>query len=117
MSARTERGTSARTERGMSARTERGTCARSVFISATLEWLHRRLLPPDVRIDADTQLFEEGVIDSMGILRLIAWTEHAGGCVIADEHIRMDNFHSVRRIAETFIADEVHDGGGLHVDG
>jgi acyl carrier protein len=75
------------------------------FITATLDWLRRRVLPPDVPVDADTPLFENGLVDSIRILKLIAWTETRIGRTIADREIRMDNFRSVRRIAAVFVGE------------
>lgn len=82
--------------------------AQERFITETLEWLHRRLLPAGTRVDADTPLFAGGLVDSIRVLRLIAWTERAAGRQIHDRQIRMDNFHSVRRIAEVFITEVGH---------
>lgn len=72
------------------------------FTTALVSWLNRRLLPGGPRVTATTPLFADGLIDSIRILALIAWTERALGRRIPDEQIRMDNFHSVRRIAEVF---------------
>ena len=74
------------------------------FISRTVEWLNRRVAPEGVIVDADTRLFDAGVVDSLGILRLIAWTERAIGRRIADREVRMDRFASVRVIADNFAA-------------
>jgi acyl carrier protein len=73
------------------------------FILGLVRWLNRRLAPPGFVIEADTELFADGLIDSIRILQLIAWTERATGRAIPDEHIRMDNFSTARRIAETFV--------------
>ena len=75
---------------------------RSPFIETMLAWLNSKLAPPGVTIDADTPLFRTGLINSIRILDLIAWTERATGRAIADREIRMDNFQSVARIAEVF---------------
>ena len=79
-----------------------------------LDWLNRRLAPPGVTIEADTPLFRSGLIDSIRILDLIAWTERATGSPIAERDIRVDNFHTVGRIAEVFAhrALSVGDTGG-----
>jgi acyl carrier protein len=83
--------------------------ARERFTSATVAWINLRLAPANVPISADTPLFENRLIDSLKILKLMAWTERAIGRRITDEQIRMDNFATVRRIAETFIGeDEQH---------
>lgn len=73
------------------------------FVADTLAWLRLRLLPADAVVDADTPLFENGLIDSIRILKLIAWTEQATGRRIPDEQIRMDHFRTVNRIAATFL--------------
>lgn len=72
------------------------------FVDTLVRWIQRRLAPPGVVIGADTELFADGLVDSMRILQLIAWTERAIGRPIPDEQIRMDNFQTARRIAETF---------------
>jgi acyl carrier protein len=74
----------------------------AAFVAHTVDWVNRTLLPPDVSIDADTPLFANGLIDSIRVLRLIAWTEHALDLRIPDSRIRMDYFRTVRTIANTF---------------
>lgn len=72
------------------------------FVDETVTWINHRLVPAGVRIDADTPLFD-GLIDSIRILQLIAWTEEAIGRRIPDEHIRMDHFRNVASIADKFV--------------
>ena len=74
------------------------------FEPRMVEWINRTLVPPGVVVDAETPLFAHGVINSIGILKLIAWTERATGRQIPDRSIRMDNFSTVRRIASVFCA-------------
>lgn len=75
---------------------------RTRFLESIVGWLNRRLAPPDVVIGPDTELFSDGLIDSVRILLLIAWTERAIGRSIPDEQVRMDYFATPRRIAEIF---------------
>ena len=75
------------------------------FIEEMVRWLNARVARPGVTVAADTPLFEGGLIDSIRVLELIAWTEDAIGSVIPDARIRMDNFRTVRRIAEVFITE------------
>jgi acyl carrier protein len=82
---------------------ERAVTARATFVRETTAWINRRLVPAGVTIDERTPLFEDGLIDSLRILLLIAWTEKMIGRRIADEHIRMDRFRDVRTIADTFV--------------
>jgi hypothetical protein len=43
------------------------------------------------------------------VLELIAFTERAIGRTIPDRLIRLDNFHSVERIAFVFVREEAED--------
>ncbi len=56
----------------------------------------------DVTIDADTYLFENGLVDSLGILTLIAFLELRIGRSIPDQEVVMENFRSVRAIDRRF---------------
>lgn len=75
------------------------------FVAAMVAWLNERLARSGVSIGADTPLFESGLIDSIRVLELIAWTEQAIGTTIPDVRIRMDNFRTVARIAEVFVVE------------
>jgi hypothetical protein len=81
------------------------------FVTRMVAWINRTLAPAGVTVDADTPLFANGLINSIGILKLIAWTEHATGQRIADASIRMDNFRTVRRIADVFATPRAEPGG------
>jgi len=83
----------------------------ATFVAETVEWINRTMLPQGVSIDADTPLFANGLIDSIRVLRLIAWTEHALGLLIPDSRIRMDYFRTVRTIADTFAGSTDAEGG------
>ncbi len=78
------------------------------FVASMVVWLNGRVAGPGVTIDPDTPLFESGLIDSIRVLELIAWTEDALGSVIPDSRIRMDNFRTVARIAEVFWKEANH---------
>jgi acyl carrier protein len=80
------------------------------FVARTVDWINRTLVPTGVTIDADTPLFADGLINSIRILRLIAWTEHALGLRIPDSLIRMDRFRTVRQIADSFVPSSSHPG-------
>jgi acyl carrier protein len=85
---------------------------RDAFIACTVAWINRTLVPEGTTVTADTPLFETGLIDSLRVLRLIAWTEQATDQRIDDRQIRMDNFRTVRRIADVFCD---HASGGSDV--
>jgi acyl carrier protein len=75
------------------------------FTAEMSAWLTERLARPGVTVQPHTSLFGGGLIDSMRILELIAYTERSIGRMIPDSLIRMDNFSSVARIAEVFLGE------------
>ena len=56
----------------------------------------------DVPIDADTYLFDDGLVDSLGILTLIAFLELRIGRSIPDQEVVMEHFRSVRAMHRRF---------------
>lgn len=76
--------------------------APSTFAAELLAWINARFAPNGPPILADTRLFSGGLINSMRILELIAWTERAIGHEIPDAKIRTDYFASVDQITATF---------------
>jgi acyl carrier protein len=56
----------------------------------------------NLRAEADTPLFADGWIDSLSILKLIAFVELLIGREIADEEVVMENFRTVDIIAKHF---------------
>lgn len=81
---------------------------RERFITEMVAWLERRLAPTEIVIAEDTPLFTPGLMDSIRVLELIAYTERAIGSVIPDSRIRMDNFRTVGRIADVFLTEVDH---------
>jgi hypothetical protein len=77
---------------------------RDAFVREMVAWVNRRFAPHGPPVGADTPLFGGGLVNSLGILELIAWTERAIGRPIADGDIRTDNFASAARIVDTFAA-------------
>lgn len=84
----------------------------AAFTAELLAWLNVRFAPDGPAIEAGTPLFVGGLLNSLRILDLIAWTEQATGREIPDAQIRTDNFRSAARIAETFAVAP----GGYHAE-
>jgi len=80
------------------------TMPREALEQGLVAWLNERFAPDGPLIHADTLLFSGGLLDSLRILELIAWTERAIEHEIPDRAIRTDNFASAARIAELFAA-------------
>ena len=76
---------------------------RERFTTEMVRWLNARIAPAGVTIYAETPLFVRGLMDSIRVLELIAYTEQAIGSTIPDSRMRMDNFHTVARIADVFL--------------
>jgi len=56
----------------------------------------------NLRAESDTPLFADGWIDSLSILKLIAYVELLIGCEIPDQQIVMENFRTIDTIASHF---------------
>ena len=68
-----------------------------------LSYVNAELLAErNLRAETDTPLFADGWIDSLSILKLIAYVELLIGREIPDQEIVMENFQTVDTIAEHF---------------
>lgn len=54
---------------------------------------------PNVSIEADQLLLEEGVLDSLGLQQLVTFLEEEYAVQFMDDHLTPENFESVRAIA------------------
>jgi acyl carrier protein len=69
-----------------------------------LQYINGELLGGSGRVATeDTPLFDDGWINSLQILKLIAWIEVAMGRHIPDEQVVMKNFRNVRTIVNQFL--------------
>ncbi len=55
-----------------------------------------------VRVRRDTALFDDGILDSMNILDLIAFIETEFRIKISDDDITLDNFRTPGKIIDKF---------------
>jgi acyl carrier protein len=62
------------------------------------------LTDPTRRAGVDTPLFEDGWIDSLKILKLIAYVELMIGRNIPEDEIVMKNFRTVATITQHFVS-------------
>jgi acyl carrier protein len=60
-------------------------------------------------LNSDSYLFDEGMVDSLGILRLIAFLELEIGRPIADHEVVMEHFRTIRTIDRIFGSTQTHD--------
>ena len=54
---------------------------------------------PDFRLGNDDRLLEKGVIDSMGVMELVAFLQERFAIVVAEEEIVEEHFGSITAIA------------------
>lgn len=64
------------------------------------EYIVTEFLPDltPTQLPPDQDLLADGVIDSLGVLKLIAWVEHHFELAVGDTDLDPDNFRSVRAI-------------------
>jgi acyl carrier protein len=62
-------------------------------------------------IDVDTYLFDDGLVDSLSILSLIAFLELRIGRSISDQEVVMEHFRTVRAIDRRFGSFSAADDG------
>ena len=75
----------------------------SAAVASLLKFVNEDLLAgTQEKVAPDTALFDEGRIDSLKILRLIAFLEVRSGKKIPDELIVMDRFRTIETIAKNF---------------
>lgn len=77
------------------------------FEARLLEFVrHDLLASADIPLDVDTYLFDDGLVDSLKILELIAFVEIETGGTVSDRDVVMENFRTVRTIARRFGVDD-----------
>jgi acyl carrier protein len=59
-------------------------------------------------LDPDEDLLEQGIIDSLGIMKLILFMEKTYGIAIIDEEIIPENFQNVNMMAK-FVEQKIQD--------
>jgi acyl carrier protein len=60
----------------------------------------------------DDSLQERGIIDSTGVLELVAFLEERYGVLVADEDLLPENLDSINRLAR-FVETKLRAGAGL----
>lgn len=71
--------------------------------------LRNFLFVKEKKIDPDTLLFEKGIIDSTGVIELIAFIEENYNVVVRDEELLLENFSSLNAM-ENFIRSKNNNG-------
>ena len=65
------------------------------------QWLVAEIvLDPTAEIDADTELLVSGLVDSLGVVQIVAWLEERLSSPIDPADVVFENFETAARIAE-----------------
>ena len=60
------------------------------------------------KLDTDTLLFEKGIIDSTGVLELLAFIEENFNIKVSDEELVLSNFSSINAIEKFVLSKNNH---------
>ena len=65
------------------------------------DYIARNLLFSDdgFKYDDDASFLEEGIVDSIGVLELVAFVDESFGVEVEDQEVTPDNFDSVNKLA------------------
>ena len=82
-------------------------------VDRTREWVREHFLymRPDWRLGADDPLLSNGVIDSIGVVELVAFLSDEFGVTIAEAELTEQNLGTLRDIA-VFVARKRRNGNG-----
>jgi acyl carrier protein len=58
----------------------------------------------DTVVDSDTLLLEEKVIDSMGVIELVAFLEATYGIQLVDDDLTVENFTTIDSISKLILS-------------
>ncbi len=67
------------------------------------QYISQTLLNNRMQVESDDDLLGEEIIDSMGVMQLIAFIEETFSCAIAQSDITITNFRTIDAIA-TYLA-------------
>lgn len=76
-------------------------CVVSDLKSELTGWIAADItLDPSVEITADTELLVSGLVDSLGVVQIVAWLEDRLGARIDPADVVLENFETAATIAE-----------------
>ena len=77
-----------------------------------LDYLHRELVDPEVRLARDLELLSGGILDSIRVLRLAAYVSEQFGIEIKPADFVIENFSTVAALASYVGRARSRTGGG-----
>ncbi|HRL20225.1 MAG TPA: phosphopantetheine-binding protein [Alcaligenes sp.] len=74
--------------------------------SRIVEYLKEAIKPRELEINAQTELIESGIVDSLNIVNLVLLLEELSGTSIAFEELDLDDMVSVDAMVAKFFLDK-----------
>jgi acyl carrier protein len=68
--------------------------------SALLNFITRNFMVTKEEINLENSMIDEGIIDSFGLIEIVAFMETEFCLVVEDDHMNRDNFGSVLKIVD-----------------
>jgi acyl carrier protein len=67
---------------------------------AIIKFVTRELLNSSLEVEADDNLLSDGMVDSMGMLRLVSYIEELMQLTIPHEDLVIENFRTIKAIVK-----------------
>ena len=67
---------------------------------AIIKFVTRELLNSSLEVEADDNLLSDGMVDSMGMLRLVSYIEELMQLTIPHEDLVIENFRTIKAIVD-----------------
>ena len=67
---------------------------------ALIKFVTRELLNSSLEVEADDNLLSDGMVDSMGMLRLVSYIEELMQLTIPHEDLVIENFRTIKAIVK-----------------
>jgi len=74
---------------------------------AIIKFVTRELLNSSLEVEADDNLLSDGMVDSMGMLRLVSYIEELMQLTIPHEDLVIENFRTIKAIVKYLEQHEV----------
>lgn len=71
----------------------------SYYEQAILEYIQSEFLVEPVALTVSTPLIEQGIVDSLGLFRLVSFIEEKFGVQFEPTDVAPQNFHTIQAIA------------------
>jgi acyl carrier protein len=86
------------------------------FREALQDFIGAELLDDDVPVAADENLLADGMVSSLGMLRLVSFIEDTWNISVPPEHFTIENFRTVETL-DAYLSGRMAESGSSLADG